>query len=241
MRAIVLAAGTGSRLGAITNSMTKGMVQVGGKRLIDYLLEFIDVKSFQEILIVGGFYFNDLKRYIDNKHLDNVKVIENTAYFKGNIFTLKRALQEFSGDSFLITNADHIYPPAMFTQMRNSFDFITAMCDFDRDLSDDDMKVKLSDDGRITKISKNLQEYDCGYIGMSYIDISMEIQYRKALEKAIARYGDKAVVENILGILAEKDEMAPMICDLSGSVWYEVDTESDLINVERRIFKDDNF
>jgi NDP-sugar pyrophosphorylase family protein len=40
MRAVVLAAGTGSRLGEITKARTKGMVPVRGKRLIDYLLEY---------------------------------------------------------------------------------------------------------------------------------------------------------------------------------------------------------
>ena len=40
MRAIVLAAGTGSRLGEITKARTKGMVPVKGRKLIDYLLDF---------------------------------------------------------------------------------------------------------------------------------------------------------------------------------------------------------
>ena len=37
MKAVILAAGTGSRLGEITKARTKGMVPVKGKLLIDYL------------------------------------------------------------------------------------------------------------------------------------------------------------------------------------------------------------
>ena len=134
MRAIVLAAGTGSRLGEITKARTKGMVPVRGKKLIDYLLDFLGRDFFDEIIIVGGFCYEDLKTHVDSFGYKNVRVIENKEYLKGNIFTLKRALSEFSGDSFLITNVDHIYPPAMFNKMRESFRDITAMCDFDRSL-----------------------------------------------------------------------------------------------------------
>ena len=63
-------------------------------------------------------------------------MLENKEYLKGNIFTLIRALNEFSDDSFLITNVDHIYPRKMFLKMKESFKGVTAMCDFDRTLNE---------------------------------------------------------------------------------------------------------
>jgi choline kinase len=244
MRAIVLAAGTGSRLGEITKVRTKGMVPVNGKRLIDYLLDFFEVEFFDEILIVGGFCYEDLKNHIDGRKLKNVRVLENKEYLKGNIFTLIRALSEFQKDSFLITNVDHIYPRELFTVMKKSFKLITAMCDFDRKLTDDDMKVKLRKSGsapEIKYIRKDLQEFDCGYIGMTYVDVLKEELYRKAIKKAVEKFGDKAVVENILQVLAENDNTAPGICDLSNIGWYEVDTEEDLRKAEAGLLKDKNF
>lgn len=242
MRAIILSAGIGSRLGEMTRNITKGMVSVGGKKLIDYLFDFLDLDYFQEILIVGGYYFKDLKRYIDSKNMEKVRVIENEKYLKGNIFSLIRGLEEFTGDSFLITNVDHIYPPVMFDSMRKSFEFITAMCDFDRILGDDDMKVKLRDDRRcIEYIDKKLGDYDCGYIGMSYVDVTMEGIYRDAVEETLDRFGEKAVVENILQLLAQDETTAPRICDLTGIGWFEVDTEEDLFRVEKEILRNENF
>ncbi len=242
MRAIILSAGIGSRLGEMTRNMTKGMVSVGGKKLIDYLFDFLDLDYFQEILIVGGYCFKDLKRHIDSKNMEKVRVIENDKYLKGNIFSLIRGLEEFTGDSFLITNVDHIYPPVMFDKMKESFEFITAMCDFDRMLGDDDMKVKLRDDRKcIEHIDKKLDDYDCGYIGMSYVDVSMEGIYRDAVEKTLDRFGEKAVVENILQFLAQDEATAPRICDLTGIGWFEVDTEEDLFRAEKEILRNENF
>lgn len=240
MKAVVLAAGTGSRLGEVTKARTKGMVPVKGKKLIDYLFEFFDMDFFDDIIVVGGFCYEDLKVHIENRGYDKVRVIENRDYLKGNIYTLKKALDEFSGESFLITNVDHIYPSVMFDRMKKSFSGITAMCDFDRKLSDDDMKVALTKDKRIKGINKKLSEYDCGYIGMTYVDSSVEKTYRNTVDMAIQKFGEKAVVENILQVLSE-GENAPGICDLSGIGWYEVDTPEDLEKAEDGLSSDPNF
>lgn len=242
MRAIVLAAGTGSRLGELTKVRTKGMVPVHGKRLIDYLLDFFEINFFDQIVVVGGFYYEDLKDHIDKKKLKKVKVVENKEYLKGNIFSLIRGLNEFLNDSFLITNVDHIYPSIMFSKMKNSFNSITAMCDFDRNLTDDDMKVKLRKPTKtIELIRKDLKDFDCGYIGMTYVDVSMERLYRATVQNAVEKFGDKAVAENVLQILADDERTAPKICDLSGIGWYEVDNEEDLRKAEAGLLKDKNF
>ncbi len=242
MRAIVLAAGTGSRLGEITKARTKGMVPVKGKKLIDYLLEFFEKDFFDEIIVVGGFCYEDLRDHIGTLNYKNVRVIENKEYLKGNIFTLVTALNEFKDDSFLITNVDHIYPPVMFKKMKESMSGITAMCDFDRSLGADDMKVKLGDDSlRIESISKQLETFDCGYIGMTYVDKKCENFYRASVAKTIEKVGEKAVVENVLQFMADDRLSAPKICDLSGFGWYEVDTEEDLLRAEKGLENDSNF
>lgn len=241
MKAIVLAAGTGSRLGEITKARTKGMVPVKGKKLIDYLLEFFEPDFFDEIIVVGGFCFEDLRDHLTTLNYKNVRVIENKNYLKGNIFTLVTALNEFRDDSFLITNVDHIYPPVMFKKMKECMSGITGMCDFDRSLGDDDMKVKLRDDKKIQSISKQLDIFDCGYIGMTYVDKKCENYYRMSVDKTIEKSGEKAVVENVLQFMAEDGSNAPKICDLSGFGWYEVDTEEDLLRAEKGLEKDSNF
>lgn len=242
MKAIVLAAGTGSRLGEITKARTKGMVPVHGKRLIDYLLEFLDPDFFDRIFVVGGFHYTDLKDYIAGKKMKRVEVLENRDYLKGNIITLKRGLDEFSNDSFLITVVDHIFPPVMFKKMKKYFKYITAMCDSDRKLQSDDMKIKFyHKKSTIRGISKELDDYDCGYIGMTFVDKSMEQTYRDAFAEALKAYGDSAVVEKVLQVLADNPDTAPSVGDLSGFGWYEVDTPDDLSRAERSLLKNKNF
>jgi choline kinase len=242
MKVVVLAAGTGSRLGEITKARTKGMVPVLGRKLIDYLLDFIDISMMDEVIVTGGFCYEDLRAHLDERKNPKIRVIENKEYLKGNIFTLKRALSEFDNDSFLITNVDHVYPRVMFDKMKQSFSGITAMCDFDRNLGADDMKVKLkSGERRIERISKQLDAFDCGYIGMTYVDKSMNGIYRAAVDRVVAKNGDKAVVENVLHLLAEEGINSPSICDLSGFGWYEIDTPDELRAAEEKLKTDRHF
>lgn len=242
MKAIVLAAGTGSRLGEITKARTKGMVPVNGKKLIDYLFEFLDLDFFDMVYVVGGFYYEDLKEHIEMKKTKNVAVLENREYLKGNILTLKRGLEEFSNDSFLITVVDHIFPTVMFQKMKQSFESITLMCDSDRKLFSDDMKIKFYDKQKtVRRISKELSDFDCGYIGMTYVDKSMERVYREAFTEALRVYGESAVVEKVLQVLADDPGTAPRVCDLSGFGWYEVDNSDDLQKAEKELLKNKNF
>ena len=76
---------------------------------------------------------------------------------------------------------------------------------------------------------------------MTYVDKSMEQVYRSAIDETIKQFGEKAVVENILQVLAGKGEAAPVICDLSGFGWYEVDTPEDLMIAEKGLRDDRNF
>lgn len=242
MRACVMAAGTGSRLGEITKARTKGMVPANGKKLIDYLLDFFDMTVFDEVLVVGGFCYEDLRDHLAHRAEKNIRVLQNPDYLKGNIYTLKTALREFSGDSFLITNVDHIYPHIMFDEMQKHLTGIRAMCDFDRQLGMDDMKVKLAADTQhVDRISKQLTDFDCGYIGMTYVDKSCETIYRTAVEKAIQMYGEKAVAENVLQVLAEEKTVPPEICNLSGFGWYEIDTPDELYSAEEKLLQDPHF
>jgi len=239
MRAIILAAGTGSRLGGVT---TKALIEVNGIKLIDYLLKFLNKELFTDIYIVGGYHFTDLANYIETKNDRKISVLQNSDYLKGNIYTLIKALTKFNNDSFLLTNVDHIYPPIMFNKMEKNFNNITAMCDFDRNLGSDDMKVRLRPNtNQIEAISKKLETYSCGYIGMTFVHKNFFAQYTKATYATIENIGDNAVVENILQTLSNNFLTAPYICDLSNFGWYEVDNKEDLEYAEKALKTNKNF
>lgn len=236
MKAIILAAGLGVRLGKRTEEVPKALIEVGGVKLIDRVLGFVEDPFVTEVVVIGGYCFDKLKQHLQKK---DIRILFNPNFRDGNIFTLKTAFELIDGD-FLMLNVDHIYPKELFKHVLNNISGITAMCDFDRQLVADDMKIKLDQNKRLKKISKTLTDFDGGYIGMTYCSKEMLTIYKRNTDETLEIYGPKSSVESILGHMAAND--VPInICDTSGFYWPEVDTEDDLKVAEKSLLRGQNF
>lgn len=230
MKVLIMAAGLGSRLGELTKDTPKAMIDVAGKRLIDHALTFIDKHEVDEIGIVGGYGFEGLKAHLSDQ---KVKLFFNPDFREGNILTLMTAM-DFLDTDFLLMNVDHIYPKRMFSFVINHSNGISAICDYDRKLGMDDMKVKLSHEGKLKKISKQLTDFDAGYIGMTYCSSDMLPTYKKSAKETLDIYGRGGCVEFILGHMAAND-ININITDASGFGWLEVDTPEERAQAEEAL------
>lgn len=229
MDVVILAAGLGSRLGEKTNEMPKAMVQVAGRELILRVMDFLQHPEIGSISVVAGYKADVLQNFL-RKHCPQVKVLLNPHFEKGSILTLAAALPQVEND-FLLMNVDHIYPRRMLKKILSERSNIKAICDFDRELVADDMKIKLNSAKQVIGIHKQLTDFDGGYIGMTFVGKSMLSKYKQAAKNLKDNKGDMAPVEWILGQFAEKNEPVE-ICDVSGFGWLEVDNAADLAHAE---------
>ena len=81
-RAVILAAGFGSRLMPATADRPKPMVPVNGKRIIDTLLDALVSAGIREITVVGGYRFEKLKAL--EERYPFIRLIENREYADTN-------------------------------------------------------------------------------------------------------------------------------------------------------------
>lgn len=236
MDVVILAAGLGSRLKDLTQDCPKAMVKVLNKPLIDYTLDMIDFSQINNVYVIGGYKIEVLKNHLEQKKIKKIKVIENKDYQAGSTLTVEKALP-FIEDNFLLMNVDHIYSPEFFKRILKASnpDKIIAMSDSDRVLVADDMKIELSSNNTIKKISKQLSVFQKGYIGMSFIGKNQLQTYKKAVETVKNQTQSKANVEAVLDYLAP--QIGIEVLDLSGIGWYEVDNQEDLTNAEKGLLK----
>ena len=64
MRAIILAAGLGTRLRPMTDNTPKALIKVNDKPLVEYQIEYLKEKGIDEIIVVVGYlheHFDYLK------------------------------------------------------------------------------------------------------------------------------------------------------------------------------------
>lgn len=113
MKAIILAAGRGSRIGNLTEENPKCLLEVGGKRLIDWQLEAISKSGIKEVGVVVGYMAEKIK-------IEKIKYFFNKDWNKTNMLgSLKCASEWLKQDDCFITYSDIIYPPETVSKLLN--------------------------------------------------------------------------------------------------------------------------
>ena len=92
MKAIIIAAGIGSRLGDLTKDLPKPLVDVNGKSILQRQIEIFNKFGIDEIFIVTGYKHDKIK-------FSNVSYIYNSEYQQTEqIGSLMKARNQISGD-----------------------------------------------------------------------------------------------------------------------------------------------
>lgn len=160
MKAIILAAGMGTRLRPLTLTTPKALTIVNGAPLIERQIEFLKNKGINEIIIVTG-YLSEKFNYLKDKY--NVKLILNDKYDKyNNIYTMN-LVKEYLGDSYVI-DAD-IYLDNNFFQ--NKLKRSTYFAPYKRNFSNE-WQLVYDEYNNVSNIE--IKEKGTGYIlsGVSY-------------------------------------------------------------------------
>lgn len=229
MQGVILAAGGGTRLKNLTTGKPKALIPVLGKPLLEYCLNFLNKDACEKIIIVTGFKSEEVVNFLNNFPIDYKKIVivHNPHFELGNIVSLKTALPHIN-DSFLLMNVDHIYyHPQIFDIISKNISGITAVCDFDRTLGEDDMKILLNKKSCVIKINKSLQQYTGGYTGITTCQKKFLDVCKEAVNKVCDMSKGNTYVEEVLQYLCDHG-VDIRTCDISNLGWVEVDTKTDL-------------
>jgi L-glutamine-phosphate cytidylyltransferase len=245
VKVVLLAAGLGSRLGALTAQLPKALIPVGGRTLLAHALAFASRLAPEEVIVVGGFghalVTAELQELQSRGALFGgswpVRLVENRDFRQGNLLSLQTARPHLDGD-FVLMNVDHIYRPSIATLVAAPARDVTAFIDTDRALGDDDMKVKRDPQGRVARIAKTLTDFDAGYVGMTAVPAGVRERYFAETDAALAAEGTTIHVERILARLADA-HIPPHCRDISGHGWLEVDTPSERAAAESALLRGD--
>jgi choline kinase len=232
MKAVLLAAGLGSRLGPLTRDIPKATIPVASQPLIKRVLRFARQIGSTEIIVMGGYNSHRLRPEING---DDILWIENPEYRKGNLYSLAAA-REHLDDDFVLMNIDHLYPSHLARMVSETGEGVWAVSDFDRPLYQDDMKIliegNLNQEAFVSAISKELYEYDGGYCGITVVRGKARKDYMTAFNTVLNHSRQQAVVEDVLAELIRLG-IPPKILDITGIRWLEIDNQEDLANAER--------
>ena len=238
-RAIVLAAGMGSRL-VHGESAPKPLKPVAGVPLLVRILRTLQSEGIREAVIVSGYLGAELRRALTSEPSLALELtfVENTQFNKKNGVSLLAA-REFVVEGTLLTMADHLYSPEIVRRLR-SMDLprgaaaLAVDFDIERCFDLDDATKVCIEQGRIVDIGKEIHGYNAIDSGVFRIGPSLTDELARIYE----RTGDCSLSEGVHALAAAGRFHA---CDIGDARWIDVDTPAALERAEAmiRVFGED--
>ena len=163
MKVIMLAAGVGKRMSAVTDVIPKCLIKIGDKTLLERHLEIISLLGIKDIVFVVGHFKEKIKEVVEKDNNGfNIKYIENEQYTKGSILSLWYARDELS-DDVLIMDADVLYHDKLLRILAESENQNCFLLDKSSVYAGEEMMLFVKKD-KVIGISK-VQSYDCDFKG----------------------------------------------------------------------------
>ena len=239
MKAVILAAGLGTRLRPITDEVPKCMVPVNGICIIDKQITNLLKGGVDEIIVVAGYKSDILREHL--LKYDFVKFIDNVRYAEtNNMYSLYLAYQDIGDSEFLLMNSDVYFDSniveGLLSPEGNGKSLIA--CDKSGDYMEESMKIMVDEIGVISHISKNISESE--YHAVSIDVYKLNQQASKVLlaqiKDTIEIKGDEnSWTEVALDRILVQCRFMPY--SIKGR-WFEIDNHADLYKAEK-IFKGD--
>jgi NDP-sugar pyrophosphorylase family protein len=122
MKAVILAAGKGTRMKELTNELPKPMLKVHDKPILEHILDGVIAAGIRDVFIVTGFKAGTIENYFGNGAKWNVRI----AYGRQLVQDGTGKAPELAKDSvgnypFLLTYGDILVKPETYSQMLARF------------------------------------------------------------------------------------------------------------------------
>ena len=240
MQALILAAGTGSRLGKYTKENTKCMLEVNGETLIKQALENLNAVGITKLVLVVGYKKENLIAHVGEKYKNiDIEYVENPIFDKtNNIYSLYLAKDKLAADDTILLESDLIFDKEILLKLINDERKSLAVVDKYKSWMDG-TSVTLDDQDHIlnffSKSSFRFQDVGEYFKTVNIYKFSKEFSrdiYLPFLEAYQKTMGCNEYYESVLRVLNILDRRELRAMRLNGEKWYEIDDIQDKLNAE---------
>ena len=229
MIGVILAAGMAKRLRPLTDNKPKCLLEVAGKTLLQRTIDAMLQAGIIELVVVTGYRAEMIRDFITVhypqlavNYLDNVDYEHNN-----NIYSLWMAGKVVRGREFLLMDSDILCDPKAVMAVAHETEPALALNR--HELGEEEMKIVVDKDNRITEISKTCRVEDA--IGESVGIEKMTSEYSEALYRELDVMIEQ---EGLIDIFYERafERLIPQghqfkVVDTTNYFSYELDTPED--------------
>jgi choline kinase len=238
MKAVILAAGQGTRIRAVHGERPKCLIKVEDTTILDHQIEGLIRAGIHQIAIVVGYEKQQIIRHVQRRfgrRTPKIAFIENPAFaITNNIYSLWLAREWVGGAGFACLNADVICNPQILNSALKTDALISMIVD--PEWRDETMKVVIAD-GRVLRMNKKIskQEFSGTYIGITIFNQAINARVFAKMQDLI----DAGRVNEFFNVAVQElvDEgLRVGFTTTEGSPWAEIDDPLDLTFAQQNVF-----
>lgn len=244
VRAVILAAGQGSRLRPLTDDRPKCLVELAGKPLLDRHLDVLRSQGVEDIIVIGGYRADQLPR-------EGVTVVINEDYATTNMVWTLFTAQDLLTAPLIVAYGDILYSPEVLRTVLEHPADITVAVDADwrsywqarsEDPLADAETLRYKPDGTLAEIGQrphHLDDIQGQYIGLMKFSsqglATLTEHYQRTLTDPtlLPAPTQHAYMTDLLqSLISHGHAIHPAIIHNN---WIEIDTHDDLAVAETRL------
>ena len=240
MKAIILAAGQGTRLRLAHGDRPKCLVRFDytGWTILDQQIDGLFSAGVRDIGIVVGYERDQIIQHVTRNYrrsLHRFRFIENPDFAEtNNIYSLWMARNWLKGSSFVVLNADVVFDGSILPSAMSSRAPITMIVD--PVWRDETMKVIIAGD-RIIRMNKQIprEDFSATYIGITVVDASAHGRLFSRIDDLISSGDDRVFFNAAVQQLADEG-LHVGYTETEGLPWAEIDDPGDLAFARLHVF-----
>ena len=234
MRAIILAAGRGSRLRRLTDNQPKCLVELGGQPLLAWQVQALRSSGVSDIIVISGYCSSLIDDYAKALRF---RTRQNTRWNDTNMLASLFTAEDLIDNPCIVSYSDIVYDSDIVEALINVSSPLAIAYDPDweslwrarfEDPLDDAESFEIGSDGRVYAIGArvdNLTEIQGQYVGLNRITPE-SLQWMREIMEMENISVDTLDMTSILGMLIKHQYPIDGVPITSG--WCEIDSERDL-------------
>ena len=240
-QAVLLAAGTGSRLLPLTADRPKCLVEVAGRAIVDTLLDALAELDIEEVVVVTGYKDESLRAYLEEKGGFRWRFIHNERYATTNNILSLHVARDVIVAPFLLVESDIYLSPQVLAPLRRVDQILVAPYTAQMDGTG----ITIGDEGIANEMvigahlarPDSLSEMHKTVNFYSFSNATWQL-YREALDRWIAEGRLDQYYEAVLAELINNKVVTMHGADIGAVGWAEVDDADVLAALEERLSED---
>lgn len=234
MKAVILAAGMGTRLEVVSGGVPKCMVQVGGRPLVDRMIERLDQAGLDDLIIVTGHRADQLEahiRTVENRLAKKAVFVHNPRYHDwGNFYSLLIARDAIGSDGYVSLDGDVLMDDTLMPALMNAQGPAVLAIERKADLGEEEMKIRVDENGNIVELNKRISPALAlgEFVGIERVDAELTGQAFAALQELIDVGETHEYYERAYERMMQAGVTGFRYVDITASKWCEIDDAADL-------------